>query len=572
MRISQIYYNNIFDNILSPLKNIIESKKKLIIKNFCDNIKNSESYEKVLHNLISNQENYHNACKELALCMKDINIYTLNLEARKKHGSNKLLINKRDQLLEKIFRSQIDYLNILTESNVILKDYNTKTENILNNLEKEFTDIGECIKNCLLNFSNNKIQLFHDVLEILNQSKNSCYEKINVKNNIKDFVMKNATKQFKFQEFEYIPFHINQINKALLFSDLKENSKNPINQEKVIEMVKNYFIENKITETDSKYISSTINSLKKHSIEFNIKYNSFLENEETDKKEDNKNLISEFISNEINQSNNINNNENQSEIFENINYIENFMSKILTGEKELDNDLITIKTLLQNNEKMIYLEQIIDNLNNCRKHGNYILNDITYDYLLNIFNIILEIFGDNDKILKNIVSFLQTFYKIKEGKTIPKYFILYSICNNPIFNKAETWHKIINNSLGILVQNKDLTENIEKNEKEKKLNENAFNVIVESLSIMHLFMVKDEIYNEVKNYYINVYKIDGENLKKEVKRFYEENEFSINKENENQLIKGENKKILINNRNDNEIKVNENINLENKNEEINENK
>ena len=354
----KLYYNNIFDNILSPLKNIIESKKKLIIKNFCDNIKNSESYEKVLHNLISNQENYHNACKELALCMKDINIYTINLEARKKHGSNKLLINKRDQLLEKIFRSQIDYLNILTESNVILKDYNTKTENILNNLEKEFTDIGECIKNCLLNFSNNKIQLFHDVLEILNQSKNSCYEKINVKNNIKDFVMKNATKQFKFQEFEYIPFHINQINKVLLFSEIKENSKNPINQEKVIEMVKNYFIENKITETDSKYISSTINSLKKHSIEFNIKYNSFLENEETDKKEENKNLISEFISNEINQSNNINNNENQSEIFENINYIENFMSKILTGEKELDNDLITIKTLLQNNEKMIYLEHM----------------------------------------------------------------------------------------------------------------------------------------------------------------------------------------------------------------------
>ena len=568
----KLYYNNIFDNILSPLKNIIESKKKLIIKNFCDNIKNSESYEKVLHNLISNQENYHNACKELALCMKDINIYTINLEARKKHGSNKLLINKRDQLLEKIFRSQIDYLNILTESNVILKDYNTKTENILNNLEKEFTDIGECIKNCLLNFSNNKIQLFHDVLEILNQSKNSCYEKINVKNNIKDFVMKNATKQFKFQEFEYIPFHINQINKALLFSDFKENSKNPINQEKVIEMIKNYFIENKITETDSKYISSTINSLKKHSIEFNMKYNSFLENEETDKKDENKNLISEFISNEINQSNNINNNENQSEIFENINYIENFMSKILTGEKELDNDLITIKTLLQNNEKMIYLEQIIDNLNNCRKHGNYILNDVTYEYLLNIFNIILEIFGDNDKILKNIVSFSQTFYKIKEGKTIPKYFILYSICNNPIFNKAETWHKIINNSLGILIQNKDLTENIEKTEKEKKLNENAFNIIVESLSIMHLFMVNDEIYNEVKNYYINVYKIDGENLKKEVKRFYEENEFSINKENENQLIKGENKKILINNRNDNEIKVNENINLENKNEEINENK
>ena len=141
----KLFYTNIFENILSPLKNIIESKKKLIIKNFCDNIKNSERYEKVLHNLISNQKNYHNACEELALCISDIKIYNLNLEARKKQGTNKVLNNKRDKILEKIFRSQIDYLNILTESNIILKDYNTKTENILNNLEKEFTDIGECI-------------------------------------------------------------------------------------------------------------------------------------------------------------------------------------------------------------------------------------------------------------------------------------------------------------------------------------------------------------------------------------------------------------------------------------------
>jgi len=568
----KLYFNNIFENILSPLKNIIESKKKLIIKNFCDNTKNFERYEKVLHNLISNQENYHNACKELALCLKDINIYTLNLEKKKKQATNKLLINKRDQMLEKIFRSQIDYLNILTESNVILKDYNAKTESILNNLEKEFTDISECIKNCLLNFSNNKIQLFHDVLEILNQSKNSCYEKINVKNNIKDFVMKNATKQFKFQEFEYIPFHINQINKALLFSEQKENSKNPINQEKVIEMVKKYFIDNKITETDSKYISNTINSLKKYSIEFYSKYNSLLENEEKDKKDENKNLIPEFITNEASQINNINNDEKKKEIFENINYIENFMSKTLTGETGLDNDLKSIKNLLQENEKIIYLEQIFDNLNNCRKHGNYILNDATYNYILNIFNFILENFGDNDKILKNIVTFSQTFYKIKEGKTTPKNFILHDINSNPIFKKAETWHKIINNSLGSLIENKDLTENIEKIEKEKKINENAFKIIVETLSIMKLFNVNDDIYNEVKNYYINVYKINEENLNKEIQKFYEENEFSIIKENENQLIKGENTKILINNKNGNEIKINENINLENQNEEIIENK
>ena len=537
----KLYYNNIFDNILSPLKNIIESKKKSIIKNFCDNIKNSERYEKILHNLISIQENYHNACKELARCVSDINIYKLNLETKKKQGSDIHLTNKRDKSLEKIYRAQIDYLNILTESNIILKDYNDKTENILNNLEIEFTDIGEFIKNCLINYSKSKSQLFHDILEIMNQSKNNFYEKIDVKNEINNFVMNNATKEFKFHKFEYIPFKINNINKNFLFSDIKENPKNPINKEKVIELVKKYFIDNKITEADSEYIAKTMNSLKKYSIEFNINYDLFLEE---GKNNENKNLIIDFNPNEENQIININNNMKQKETFENINYIQNFMSKILTGEKDLENDLIKIKTLLQKNEKIIYLEQIIDSLNNCRKHGNYILNESTYDYFLNLFNFILEIFGNNEKVLKNIITFSQTFYKVKEGKSSQKCYILYSICNSAIFNKIETWHKIINYSLSLAIKNKYVNENKEKNKKEKIISEFAFKIIVENISIMNLFMVNDEIYNAVKKYYINVYKIDTESLKKEIKHFYEENEFSVNKENINQLIKGEDKEIL----------------------------
>ena len=433
-------------------------------------------------------------------------------------------------------------MNILTESNIILKDYNDKTENILNNLEIEFTDIGEFIKNCLINYSKSKSQLFHDILEIMNQSKNNFYEKIDVKNEINNFVMNNATKEFKFHKFEYIPFKINNINKNFLFSDIKENPKNPINKEKVIELVKKYFIDNKITEADSEYIAKTMNSLKKYSIEFNINYDLFLQEE--GKNNENKNLIIDFNPNEENQIININNNMKQKETFENINYIQNFMSKILTGEKDLENDLIKIKTLLQKNEKIIYLEQIIDSLNNCRKHGNYILDESTYDYFLNLFNFILEIFGNNEKVLKNIITFSQTFYKVKEGKSSQKCYILYSICNSAIFNKIETWHKIINYSLSLAIKNKYVNENKEKNKKEKIISEFAFKIIVENISIMNLFMVNDEIYNAVKKYYINVYKIDTESLKKEIKHFYEENEFSVNKENINQLIKGEDKEIL----------------------------
>ena len=566
----KFYFNNIFENILYPLRNIIDSKKKLIMKNLLDNKKNTERYEKVMHNLILNQENYHNSCKELALCISDISIYTLNLEQKKKHGINKALMNKRDKIVEKIYRIHYDYLNTLTESNIILKDYNTKTEKILNNLEEEFINIGESIKNFLLNFSNNRIQLFHDVLEIMNKSKVN-YEKINVKNNIRDFVMKNATKEFKFQKFEYIPFKLEQINKNLLFSDKKENQKNQINQEKVIELVKKYFIENKIADSDSEYISKIFNSLKKYSIGYNIKY---LEKQER-KIEENKNLISEFIPNELNKNNNINDNEKQNEIFENINNLEKIMGKIINGENVIENELINIKSLLQKDEKMIYLEKIFEEINNNMNHGNYILNDNTYDYFLNMFNFILENFPENDKIIRNIISLSQTLYKIKDGKTNPKYYLLYSIYNNPIFNKIETWHKVINNSLSFINNNNDLTEDIEKKEKEKKLKEHAFNIIVENLSIMKLFMVSNEIYNEVKNYYVNIYNLDDDNLKKEIKKFYKENEFSINKENENKLIIGDNKKVLINNINEIEMNYDENkdnIKKENNNNEIIENK
>ena len=566
----KFYFNNIFENILYPLRSIIDSKKKLIMKNLLDNKKNTERYEKVMHNLILNQENYHNSCKELALCISDISIYTLNLEQKKKHGINKALMNKRDKIVEKIYRIHYDYLNTLTESNIILKDYNTKTEKILNNLEEEFINIGESIKNFLLNFSNNRIQLFHDVLEIMNKSKVN-YEKINVKNNIRDFVMKNATKEFKFQKFEYIPFKLEQINKNLLFSDKKENQKNQINQEKVIELVKKYFIENKIADSDSEYISKIFNSLKKYSIGYNIKY---LEKQER-KIEENKNLISEFIPNELNKNNNINDNEKQNEIFENINNLEKIMGKIINGENVIENELINIKSLLQKDENMIYLEKIFEEINNNMNHGNYILNDNTYDYFLNMFNFILENFPENDKIIRNIISLSQTLYKIKDGKTNPKYYLLYSIYNNPIFNKIETWHKVINNSLSFINNNNDLTEDIEKKEKEKKLKEHAFNIIVENLSIMKLFMVNNEIYNEVKNYYINIYNLDDDNLKKEIKKFYKENEFSINKENENKLIIGDNKKVLINNINEIEMNYDENkdnIKKENNNNEIIENK
>jgi len=546
------YYNNIFDNILSPLKDIIDNKKCLITKTFCDSMKNTDKFNKIIQNIISKQENYYNSCKELSVCLSEIEIYAINTETKKKQSVSKTLISKKDKALEKLNRMQNEYLNIITESNVILRDYNLKTDTILNYLEKEFKQINTCIKNCLINYSKNKIQLSKDILDMTNHGLNTCYEKIDIDNDIKNFVIKNATKEFKYHKFEYNPFKLKDINKNLLFNDVKENSKiQQVNYDRVIQNVKKFFVDNKITGTDSDYIERMVNSLKKIKLELSIKYDLLLN---INKDDENKNLIIEFPKNENNNiiNTNIHNNkivDKEKEIMNNIKYVENFINKLTTGEFDLENDISKIKTMLQKSkENFIYLEYIINGLNNYRSHGNYILKEKTYEYFLNLFIFILENFSKNDFIIKNLLTFSQTFYKINKINNNPKYYLLYSISNNPLFNKSETWHKVINYSLTNFAVNKDLSIKMEKEEREKKLSYNIYNILVENLSIMKLFGVNDKIYDGVKNYFIQLYKINYENITKDIENFYKENYYSINQENERELIKGEDKTLLLKNK------------------------
>ena len=78
------YYNNIFDKILSPLKDIIDNRKSVITKIFCDSMKNTEAFNKIIQNIISKQDIYYNSCKELSKSLSEIEIYSQNLETKKK--------------------------------------------------------------------------------------------------------------------------------------------------------------------------------------------------------------------------------------------------------------------------------------------------------------------------------------------------------------------------------------------------------------------------------------------------------------------------------------------------------
>ena len=567
------YFNNIFNNILSPLKDIIENRKNIIVKTFCDSMKNTEKFNKIIQKIISKQDNYYTSCNELSLSLSEIEIFTQNLETKRKQGVNKSLIVKKDKALEKVNRAQIDYLNIVTESNIILKDYNFKNENLLNDLEKEFIQINTCIKDCLIQYSKNKIQLYKDILELTNHGFNTCYEKINIEDNIKNFVMKNATKEFKYHKFEYNPFKLNNINKTLLFKDLNESKIQGINTDRVIQMVKKFFVDKNITGSDSSYIERTLNSLRKEKLEFSILYDSLLEMNKYNEKE-NKNLIIDYSKHDIDNSNNIINSNNnidsnkiaikEKEILNNINYIDNFINKLTNGEQELENDINKIKSILQKNkENFIYCENILKKIDNYRSHGNYILKDKTYEYFLNLFFFILDNFSTNDFIVKNILTFSQTFYKIKQGNKNPKYYLLYSISNHSTFNKIETWHKIINYSLTNYSINKDLSIKMEKEQREKKLSDNIFKILIENLTLMKKIRVNEKIFNEVKDYYSKVYLIDKEEIIKEINYFYKENKFSVNEENEEVLIKGQDKEFISQNIKNEEINI---VNKEKKDE------
>ena len=379
------YYNNIVDKILSPLKDIIDNRKSIITKIFWDSMKNTEAFNKIIQNIISRQDIYYNSCKELSKSLSEIEIYSQNSETKKKQVVTKSLLNKKEKAYEKVISTQNDYLNIVTESNIILKDYNLKTENLLNDLEKEFKVINSCIKDCLCNYSKNKLQLYKDISDMTNHGLNEIFEKIDIENDIRSFIMKNATKEFKYHKFEYNPFKLNNINKNLLFSDIKDTNTDTkkiqsIDYDRVIHMVKKFFVDNNITGSDSGYIERMVNSLRKHKLEFSIKYDSIIE---MNKNNENKNLITEIKNDNNNTNTNINKNINnikttdqEKEIIYNIKYIETFILKLTTGEQELENDISKIKTILQSNkDNIIYIESIFQGLNNYRSHGNYILKD-----------------------------------------------------------------------------------------------------------------------------------------------------------------------------------------------------
>ena len=131
-----------------------------------------------------------------------------------------------------------------------------------------------------------------------------------------------------------------------------------------------------------------------------------------------------------------------------------------------------------------------------------------------------------------------------------KIYILNGLKNHAAFNNADTWHRAINYSLSLSIKNNDNYSLSIPNKEEylNNLNKVAMNIIVSYLFDLKLSTNDKEVYEQVKNFYIAVYKLDKKFIEEQIKVLLEDKDNKKEKkEKNNNKIKKEDKKLEITN-------------------------
>ena len=241
------------------------------------------------------------------------------------------------------------------------------------------------------------------------------------------------------------------------------------------------------------------------------------------------------ISQELNYTslNNINNRFNQkdreSQLKTNVTYIEFFIDKLMikVGETKR-NEIDKFKNifLVNKNENSIYFDSFIKALNEYRAKGKYVICDLCYDVLVEVFKFMLDNFPEYDNLLKNILILSQTFCKLSQNSD-KKIYIQKGIRNHKIFSSSKLWHRVINYTLGQYINNKDLTVKVDKEEIDKKLYVLAQNTLIAYLCDLKCFTDDENVFNEVKKFYCEIYKLDENEIDNNVQISHNEMDISL---------------------------------------------
>lgn len=520
--------------LAQPLKEMID-KQKSIFQYFAENAKNIENLNKNKNNIISKQVKYHNSCVDLT------NFFIAN-DNNKLNGSfisDQANFHKRQKLIDKINQNKNEYISILFSSNIDLEQYNLRSNQMLNDLENKYESTLDLLKWSLINYANNKIVLYDKVNNLYKAVLKNYFTNIDDKQELQNFIRKYVTKEFPVSKFEFIPYKLNTIN-IKLFKE-EERKKNPNECNKKINLIKKFFADNKLisnidlkeqnNELTSSHsctpnnISIISSSIKKF---IGLDKVAIKKHPKTTKKGRN-------ISQELNYTsiNNINNRFNQkdreNQLKANATYIEFFVDKLMLKKGETKrNEIDKFKNifLINKNENSIYFDSFIKALNEYRAKGKYIICDFSYDILVEVFSFMLDNFPEYDNLLKNLLILSQTFCKLKQNSD-KKIYIQKGIKNHKIFSSSKLWHRVINYTLGQYIYNKDLTIKVDKEEIEKKLHVLAQNTLIAYLCDLKCFTDDENVFDEVKKFYCEIYKLDENEIDNNVQISHNEMNISI---------------------------------------------
>ena len=511
----------VYKYLVIPLKEIID-QQKLVFQLFTENTKNLEIFEKSKNILILKEEKYHNSCNELT------NFFIAN-DSKMLNNSlsnDKSLFHKRQKLVDKINDNKKEYISMLYEANIDLDQYNTKTNQILNDLENKYESILDLLKWSLINYANNKIVLYDKTNNLYKTSLKNYFTNINCSEEMMNFIKRNLTKQFPVFKFEFIPYKVNSININLFKESERKKNLNECN--KKINLIKKFFNDNQLINStipkEENNQSNNANNKNSLTVITNSLKKIISIEKEAIKKPPTASKRPRNISQELNYNslNNISNRfvlkDRETQMKANITYIEFFIDKLMLKKNETKKPEIEKFRnifLLNKNENCIYFDTFIKTLNEYRARGKYMLCNNTYDILVEIFSFMLDNFPEQDNLLKNLLILSQTFYYMKQN-TEKKIYIQKGIKNNQIFETFKLWHRVINYTLGQSVNNKDIAHKTDKEEVNKKLQILALNTLITYLCDLKCFTDNKQVFEDVKKYYCEIYQLNEKEVQTSV--------------------------------------------------------
>ena len=467
------HYLFIEDRILGAFNSHIIIQRKSFRESLNQYEELDKNFKTTLQQLLYNQENFLQKCKNLSAIIADLEFFKSNENI----NTNKKLLNsleeKKKHNLKEVERTKNDYINILNKANKELDEYNKKIKKILKDSEGIFQTPIISMKYALINFTNNKIKMEQSIFQNLQNNCLKIFDDIDFNLDMKEFIKENATKKFPYQKFEFVNYKSSSINIKDL---IKEHN-------------------NDLFTIDEKYIN-------KNKIIQNIK-----------------NFISNCEEIKYKPAENIDNN-----MLKNLETIKNLVDNIWKNKPLNDKEKLHLQNFIKSNDRNNPL-YFIKCLNTYRARGEFLIGEEAYNNLVNLFNLIIDQknLSEDGEIMKNILMLSLTFYKISnKNQNEPKIHIQKGIENNPKINKCDIWDTVIKYCL--LIQDK---KKINESESEKKMRENnlsifALNTLVSYLCNMKMFNIKDEIYNETKNYFVSVYNLDEKIVNQNVDVFMKE--------------------------------------------------